>query len=245
MEKILEVKNLTKIYKNGRGIKDISFTINRGDIYGFLGPNGAGKTTVMKTISGLCQADRGEVNIFGFNAGGQFEQAMQKVGCLIESPAAYPYLSAYRNLQLAACFYDNIGNDRIDEILALVGLNDYKHEKIAQYSTGMKQRLGIASAMLPNPQLLILDEPTNGLDIEGMADIRNLILSLARDQGVTFFVSSHLAHEMELTCNRVGMINNGRLIVDGNVAELLRDHGSLEDFFIKAAQEDRRKQTDE
>lgn len=240
MDKVLEVKNLTKIYKNNRGIKDISFDIYPGDIYGFLGPNGAGKTTVMKIISGLLRADQGAVTIFGSNILNDFEKAMDRVGCIIETADSYEYMSAQKNLEMAARFYGDIKKTRIDEVLEMVGLSDYKSEKVSQYSLGMKQRLGIASAILSEPELLILDEPTNGLDIEGMADIRNMIIQLAHEQQVTFFVSSHLAHEMELICNRVGILNNGKLIKEGMVADLLQSHASLEEFFIQQAKEDRR-----
>ena len=245
MKQILEVKNLSKIYKNKRGIKDISFTVSAGDVYGFLGPNGAGKTTVMKVITGLVRADQGEVKIQGYDIQDNFEQAMAQVGCIIENPDSYDYMSAYKNLEIAARFYDDIKNTRIDEVLAMVGLSEYKNEKLEHYSMGMKQRLGIASALLSRPELLILDEPTNGLDIEGMADIRNIIVELASQQQITFFVSSHLAHEMELMCNRVGIINNGKLIKEGIVAELLKSHSSLEDFFIQETREDRRNGVDE
>jgi ABC-2 type transport system ATP-binding protein len=154
-------------------------------------------------------------------------------------------MSACQNLKMAARFYEGLSKNRIDEVLEIVGLSAYKNEKVSQFSLGMKQRLGIASAILSQPDLLILDEPTNGLDIEGMADIRNLILELAHEQQVTFFVSSHLAHEMELICNRVGILNNGKLIREGVVAQLLQSHDSLEDFFIQQAKEDRRNNVNE
>lgn len=241
MDKALEVKNLSKTYKNGRGMKDITFTVNRGEVYGILGPNGAGKTTLMKTITGLCRADQGEVKIFGFDINNQFEEAMAQVGCIIESPAAYQYLSARRNLELLAYFYKDLKASRIDEVLTMVGLSTFENDLVGKYSTGMKQRLGLAQALLSSPELLILDEPTNGLDIEGMAEVRNLILQLAREQHLTFFVSSHLAHEMELTCQRVLLINNGHPIIEGTMSEILSSHTSLEDFFIQQVQDDRRK----
>jgi ABC-2 type transport system ATP-binding protein len=239
MDKVLEVKGLTKLYKNNRGVRDISFDIYKGDVYGFLGPNGAGKTTVMKTIAGLCRPNQGEVNIFGYNIANQFEQAMGKVGCIIETADAYEYLSAYDNLKIASRFYEGIEAKRIDEVLELVGLSAYKKEKVSGFSLGMKQRLGVAGAILSRPEFLILDEPTNGLDIEGMADIRNMIISLARDQQVTFFVSSHLAHEMQLMCNRVGIINNGFLVKEGTIADILEKNASLEEFFIEQARNSR------
>lgn len=239
MDKVLEVKGLTKTYKNNRGVRDISFDIYKGDIYGFLGPNGAGKTTVMKTIVGLCKAQQGEINIFGSNIINDFEKAMSKVGCIIETAASYEYISAYDNLKIASRFYPEIDDRRIDEVLEIVGLSSYKKDKAGSFSLGMKQRLGIASAILSRPAFVILDEPMNGLDIEGMADVRNMIIRMAKEQEVTFFVSSHLAHEMEVTCNRVGILNNGLLIKEGTLADILKNHTSLEEFFIAQARSNR------
>lgn len=233
MDKILEVKNLTKLYRNDRGIKNISFTVYRGDVFGFLGPNGAGKTTVMKTITNLCHPDQGEIFLFGQDLNNHFVSSMAKVGSLIENAAAYEYLSASDNLKLVARFYKNVNEKRQDETLELVGLTKYKREKVATYSTGMKQRLGLAMAILHNPELIILDEPTNGLDIEGMHDIRNTIQQLAKEKGITFFISSHLVHEIELICNRIGIINNGEIIQEGLVQDLLVGEQSMEEFFIK------------
>lgn len=233
MDKALEVNDLTKIYNNKRGIKNISLEINQGDIYGLLGPNGAGKTTLMKIITGLSRADRGQVKIFGFNVADQFEQAMARVGCIIETAEAYEYMSGRKNLELAAGFYPHLNKTRIDEVLEMVGLAEYQSEKVENYSLGMKQRLALASAILARPELVVLDEPANGLDIEGMVQIRNMITDLAREHRVTFFISSHLAHEIELMCNRVGIINHGKLIREGIVSELLADYSSLEEFFIQ------------
>lgn len=234
MENILEVKNLTKVYKNNRGVQNISLDIYQGDVFGFLGPNGAGKTTVMKLITGLCKADQGEVRIFGLDINNNFALAMSKVGVLVESPDAYEYMSAYKNLELAARFYPEIKKTRLEEVLELVGLKKYKSDYVSSYSSGMKQRLGIAQAILSKPELVILDEPVNGLDIEGMVDMRNLIINLAREQRTTFLISSHLIHEIELICNRIGIINQGQLIKQGLVAELLTaDCASLEEYFIK------------
>lgn len=239
MDKVLEVKGLTKTYHNNRGVRDISFDIYKGDIYGFLGPNGAGKTTVMKTIVGLCKAQQGKINIFGFNITNDFEKAMSKVGCIIEAAASYEYISAYDNLKIASRFYAGIDGSRIDEVLEIVGLRSYKKDKVGSFSLGMKQRLGIASAILSRPEFVILDEPMNGLDIEGMADVRNMIIKMAKEQQVTFFVSSHLAHEMEVTCNRVGILNNGLLIKEGTLADILKNYASLEEFFIEQARSNR------
>lgn len=240
MESVLEVKNLTKVYKNARGIRNISFEVNKGDVFGFLGPNGAGKTTAMKVVTGLCRPDSGEVKIFGINTGEDFEGAMKNVGCLIEKPEAYEFMSGYGNLEMAARYYKGIGKPRLEEVLETVGLGKYAHERLGVYSLGMKQRLGLALAILSRPELVILDEPANGLDIEGMVDIRNIIQHLSREQGITFFISSHLVHEMELTCTRIGIISDGNLIATGTVNELLATHSSLEDYFMKQVEQDRR-----
>jgi ABC-type multidrug transport system, ATPase component len=242
MENILEVKGLTKLYKNGRGIKDISFEVSKGEIFGFLGPNGAGKTTTMKIITGLCRADEGSVRISGYNISEQYEKAMQKVGCIIEAPDSYEYISAYKNLELASRFYLDVNSSRINEVLSLVGLEKNKNEKVGNFSLGMKQRLGLAAAILSKPELVILDEPANGLDIEGMVDIRNIIKRLAGEYKTTFFISSHLIHEMETTCTRVGIINQGVLLKVKAVKELLEDNSSLEDYFISQVRESRGEQ---
>ena len=240
MEKILEVRGLTKLYTTNTGVIDIDFDIFKGDVYGFLGPNGAGKTTVMKIITGLIRANKGTVKIFGYDHQQQFEKAMQKVGTIIETPEAYHYMSGYQNLKLAARFYQDIGEKRIEEVLELVGLDNFKNEKVENYSLGMKQRLGIANAILSKPDLLILDEPTNGLDIEGTVEIRNLIQTLTKESETTFFISSHLSREIELICNRVGIIHQGKIIKEGLVDDILKgEQSSLETFFIKLMQENR------
>lgn len=239
-ETVLEVRRLTKLYKNHRGIRNISFEVQRGEVFGLLGPNGAGKTTAMKILTGLCRPGEGSVRIFGTDPQECFEQAMSKVGCLIEKPEAYEYMSARRNLELSSRYYPEVDTKRIDEVLEMVGLRNYAGEKVKVYSLGMKQRLGLAAALLSRPELVILDEPANGLDIEGMVDIRNLILQLSGDCGITFLVSSHLVHEMELTCSRIGILSEGELIATGTVQDLLQKHPSLEDYFIRRVREDRR-----
>lgn len=241
MEKVVEVKNLEKVYSNQRGVREINFDIYKGEIFGFLGPNGAGKTTVMKTMVGLCKADKGEVRFFGHPLFTNFKQAMEQVGCMIETADAFEYLSGYDNLKLAARFYSGLPKSRIDEVLELVGLAPYKQEKVAGYSLGMKQRLGLASAILSYPQFVILDEPANGLDVEGMVQIRELITHMAKEMGVTFMVSSHLIHEISLVCNRIAIIQNGRLIQEGRLDELIRDpEQTLEDYFLEQVRSNRR-----
>ena len=232
MEKVIEIKNLTKIYKNGRGIKDINLDINRGEIFGFLGPNGAGKTTAMKIMTGLTRQDSGEVKLFGTNISQDFEKVMKKVTCIIETAEAYPYLTAYENLRQVSRYYKDIDDKRIDKVLEVVGLNKFKNEKPKRFSLGMKQRLGIAAAILPKPQLIILDEPLNGLDVEGMIDVRNIIKKLAEDEQTTFFISSHLIHDVELTCNRIGVLFDGKILSVDYTENILNNYASLENYFV-------------
>lgn len=232
MEKVLEIKGLTKVYKNGRGIRDIDLEIYKGDIFGFLGPNGAGKTTAMKVMAGLMKADMGEVKIFGYSVNDNFEKAMQKVGCIIETAESIPYLTAYENLKQHSRYYRNIADERIDEVLKITGIFKYKDEKAEKFSLGMKQRLGIAAAILSSPELVILDEPLNGLDIEGMVEMRNLIKKLAETEKTTFFISSHLIHDVELTCNRIGIIFDGKILSVDHTENILANYASLENYFI-------------
>lgn len=241
METIVEIEGLTKTFRNKRGVWDISLNVNRGDIYGFFGPNGAGKTTVMKIMAGLSRADKGKVRLFGHEVSANYEQAMAKVGVLIETAEAYDYMSGRKNLELAARLYPGLPRGRVDEVLELVGLTGYQREKVGQYSLGMKQRLGLASAVLSKPELLILDEPTNGLDIEGMVQIREIITLLAREEQTTFFISSHLIHEMELMCNRIGILYGGKLIREGLQSELLEGRfTTLEELFLHEVKEERK-----
>lgn len=237
---VLNIQGLSKTYKNNRGIDNITLQVRRGDVYGFFGPNGAGKTTVMKIVTGLIKADRGRARLFGHDVGGHYELAMQNVGVLIEKAEAFEYMSGRKNLELAARLYPQLPKTRVDEVLELVGLSANSKEKVGHYSLGMKQRLGIASAILSRPELLILDEPTNGLDIEGMVEIRELIRRLAVEEHITFFISSHLISEMEMICNRIGIIHGGRLIREGAIGELLQASGqSLETYFVQQIRAER------
>ncbi|GFZ91437.1 ABC transporter [Paenibacillus marchantiophytorum] len=240
MTAIVEINNLTKMYKNKRGIHEVNMTVQQGDIYGFFGPNGAGKTTVMKIMTGLARPQQGQVKLFGYDVSTQYEQAMSKVGVLIETAEAFTFMSGRKNLELAARFYPGIDKQRVDEVLEIVGLTPFQREKVAGYSLGMKQRLGLAAAMLSKPELLILDEPTNGLDIEGMVQIREIILRLAREERITFLISSHLIHEMELMCNRMGIIHQGRLVREGLISELAKGSASLEEAYLREITEVRR-----
>ncbi|MBU5484518.1 ABC transporter ATP-binding protein [Clostridium sp. MSJ-11] len=232
MEKVIEINNLSKVYKNGRGIMDINLEINRGDIFGFLGPNGAGKTTAMKIMTGLIKPDSGSVKILGYSVLEQFEKAMEKVGCIIETAESYQYLTAYENLKQFSRYYKNIDDKRINEVLELTGILRFKDEKTRKFSLGMKQRLGIAAAILSRPEIVILDEPLNGLDVEGMIDMRNLIKSLAKEEKTTFFISSHLIHDVELTCSKIGVLYNGKMLNVDTTKNILNNYASLENYFI-------------
>jgi ABC-2 type transport system ATP-binding protein len=232
MEKVIEINTLTKLYINGRGIDDINLDIYQGDIFGFLGPNGAGKTTAMKVMTGLLKPDRGDVKILGYSVREEYEKAMAKVGCIIETAESYPYLSAFDNLKQMARYYPDVDYKRIDEVLELTGMLKYKKEMPRKFSLGMKQRLGLAAAILSRPQVVILDEPLNGLDVEGMIAIRKLIQHLAEQEQTTFFISSHLIHDVELTCTRIGVIYNGKMLNVENTQNILNNYATLENYFI-------------
>lgn len=231
MNAAMEITGLTKVYKNGRGISDMNLTVNQGDIFGLLGPNGAGKTTAMKLITGLLRPDRGEVKIFGADVQADIVQAMKHVGCIIETAESFPYLSAEDNLKQFARYYPQVDQSRIDECLEWTGLSKYKHEKAAKFSLGMKQRLGVAAAILSRPKLLILDEPLNGLDVEGMIAMRKLIKRMA-EEGTTFLISSHLIHDVELTCTRIGVVYGGKLVNVEYTDKILSDYSTLENYFV-------------
>ncbi|MBL4936804.1 ABC transporter ATP-binding protein [Clostridium sp. YIM B02515] len=232
MDKVIEIKNLTKVYKNGRGIKDINLDIHKGDIFGFLGPNGAGKTTAMKVMTGLVKPDSGDVKINGFSIFEDFEKAMEKVGCIVETAEAYPYLTAYENLKQFSRYYKDVDDNRIDEVLELTGILKYKNEKPRKFSLGMKQRLGISAAILGRPEVVVLDEPLNGLDVEGMISMRNIIKNLAEKERTTFFISSHLIHDVELTCTSIGVLYNGRMINVDSTKNILKNYATLENYFV-------------
>ncbi|WP_426445594.1 ABC transporter ATP-binding protein [Paenibacillus sp. S-38] len=232
MAKAIEITGLTKVYSNGRGISDLNLEIDQGDIFGFLGPNGAGKTTAMKMMAGLVKPDRGDVRIFGASVFEDYVQAMKPVGCMIETAESYPYMSANDNLKLFARFYPDVDQRRIDECLEITGMLKYKNEKSRKFSLGMKQRLGIAAAILSRPKLLILDEPLNGLDVEGMLDMRRLIKRLSAEEGTTFFISSHLIHDVELTCTRIGVVYGGKLVNVDYTSSILSNYASLENYFV-------------
>lgn len=218
---ILKAVKLNKSYGKRIVITDLDIEINKGDIYGFLGPNGAGKTTTIRMILGLIKHNSGSVVINGHNIKTNIKTAISKVGAVVEVPKFYENYSAYSNLKMTKNLYSNVPNIRINEVLELTGLSTRARDKVKTFSLGMKQRLGIARALIHNPELVILDEPTNGLDPQGMKEIRELILKLAKENNITFFISSHLLSEIEHTCNKVGIIKNGKKIVEGYVSDLL------------------------
>ena len=232
MEKVIEIKNLSKIYKNGRGITDINLDIHKGEIFGFLGPNGAGKTTAMKVMTGLIKPDSGDVKILGHSILEEYEKAMAKVGCIIETAESYLYLTAFENLRQVSRYYKNVDNERINEALELTGLLKYKDEKPKKFSLGMKQRLGIAAAILSRPEVVILDEPLNGLDVEGMIAMRKIIKNLVEKENTTFFISSHLIHDVELTCTRIGVLYDGRMLNVDSMENILNNYATLENYFV-------------
>ncbi|ULO04699.1 ABC transporter ATP-binding protein [Paenibacillus sp. 19GGS1-52] len=232
MECIAKLSGLTKEYRNGRGIRNVGLELYKGDIYGLLGPNGAGKTTLLKMMTGLIAPKQGSVTLFGHNTEQSFAAAMNKVGCMIESADFYDYVTAGQYLKSVASFYPNVQRERIQEVLEIVGLTANVKEKIRHFSTGMKQKLALAAAIMPYPELVILDEPTNGLDIEGIVLFRELVTRLSETEGITFIISSHMIHELEQLCNRVGIIYEGELVQEGNVSELLKDIPSLEQYYI-------------
>jgi ABC-2 type transport system ATP-binding protein len=232
MEKAIEIKNLSKVYKNGRGIIDINIDIHKGDIFGFLGPNSAGKTTAMKIMTGLIKPDSGDVKILGHSILEEYEEVMKKVGCIIETAESYLYLTAYENLKQVSRYYKNVDAQRIHEVLEMTGMLKYKDEKPRKFSLGMKQRLGIAAAILSRPQVIILDEPLNGLDVEGMIAMRHIIKNIVEKENATFFISSHLIHDVELTCTNIGVLYNGRMLNVDNMKNILNNYATLENYFV-------------
>ncbi len=222
MVPVISVNNLTKKFKNFTAVNNLSFTVNEGDVYGFLGQNGAGKSTTIRMLLSLIKPTTGEINIFGQSLFLHRNQILKQVGAVIEKPDLYKYLSAYQNLHIFAKMSGiKVTRELLMKQLEMVGLEERAHSKVKTFSQGMKQRLGIAAALVHNPKLILLDEPTNGLDPQGIADMRNLIMRLSKEMGKTILVSSHLLSEIEIIANRIIIINKGEKVVEGNAAELL------------------------
>jgi ABC-type multidrug transport system ATPase subunit len=221
-EKYLEFDNVTKQYENFTAVSGLSFSVNKGDIFGFLGPNGAGKSTSIRMLLSLITPTSGDIKLFGTPISKDRNSTISQVGALVEKPDFYPYLSAERNLDILARLSE-IDNrkEKIDEVLELVGLSERRYSKVKTFSQGMKQRLGIAQTLLHSPKLVVLDEPANGLDPQGQVDMRELIVRLNKEKGITIIISSHILNEVEQICNRMVIINRGKSVVEGDVAELL------------------------
>jgi ABC-2 type transport system ATP-binding protein len=226
LEKIVELKNVTKVIKGRTIIDNISFQVNKGEVFGFLGPNGAGKTTTIRMIVGLMGITSGDISVGGSSIKSDFVDAVRHIGAIVENPEMYKFLTGYQNLVHYARMAKGISKEKIAETVELVGLTDRINDKVKTYSLGMRQRLGLAQCLLHDPQVLILDEPTNGLDPAGIREIRDYVRLLAREKNLAVIVSSHLLSEMEMMCDRIGIIQNGRLINVQLVHELV--HGETE-----------------
>jgi ABC-2 type transport system ATP-binding protein len=224
LETILTINNLTKKFGYLTAVKGLTFTINKGNVYGILGPNGSGKSTTLGIV--LNVVNKTEGNFHWFDGNTTTHDALKKVGAIIERPNFYPYMSAYNNLKLV-CRIKGVDYNKIDEKLELVGLLDRKNDKFSTFSLGMKQRLAIASALLNNPEILILDEPTNGLDPQGIHQIRSLIKQIA-SQGTTILLASHLLDEVEKVCSHVVVLRKGEKLYSGPVEEMISSHGFFE-----------------
>lgn len=221
MSDVLVIRNIYKTFGRRAILSDLSLTVREGEVFGFLGPNGAGKTTTIKMILGLLSIDSGSITVAGHDVETEFEQAMQHISGIVENPDMYGYLSGYDNLRLhaRAC---GASPQRIDQAVQMVGMQNRVHDKFKTYSLGMKQRLGIAQALLHNPKILILDEPTNGLDPAGIKEMRDLLKTLAHTQGLSVLVSSHILQEMQEMCDTVCIINRGQIQFTGKTEELMQ-----------------------
>lgn len=225
---ILKTNAITKVYGNKKAISNINMRIEKGDIYGLIGRNGSGKTTLLKTISGLCFPTSGEVILFGEKTNGQSD-LLERVGVLIEAPGLYPGLTAYMNIKLKCISYGINKREYIESLLQQVGLVDVGKKKVKKFSLGMKQRLGIALALVGDPDLLLLDEPINGLDPQGIVEVRDVLLKLNKEKNITIIISSHILEELPKLVSRFGIINNGELIEEIDKDELLeKTKGRLE-----------------
>ncbi|XJZ28782.1 ABC transporter ATP-binding protein [Bacillota bacterium Lsc_1132] len=224
----LSVKNLKKTIGKKEIIKGLTFDLKEGEVFGFLGPNGAGKTTTIRMLVGLIKPTSGSIEIGGYNVQTHFTEALKNLGCIVENPELYPYLTGWDNLLHFVRMLKGVGEERINEVSELVGLTSRIHDKVKTYSLGMRQRLGIAQALLGRPKVLILDEQTNGLDPAGIREMREFIRFLAEKEGLSVLVSSHLLSEIQLLCDRVAIISKGQIIRIDSVANLLSNRERME-----------------
>lgn len=222
MTDVLSVRGLKKVIGKKTLVENISFDIKEGEVFGFLGPNGAGKTTTIRMLVGLIKPTEGSITACGFNVQTQFQRAMRQIGSIVENPELYTYLTGWENLKQFSRMLGGIPDERIMEIVKMVHLDPRIHDKVKKYSLGMKQRLGIAQALLGNPKLLILDEPTNGLDPAGIRELREFIHMLVREKKISVFISSHLLSEVQLICDRVAIIDQGNMITVATIDDLIK-----------------------
>lgn len=228
MRVIVEASGIKKRYGSVHAVDGLDFTVEQGDVFGFLGPNGAGKSTTIRMMLGLVRPSGGSVRVFGHDVWRDRVRALTKVGAIVESPGLYKYLTGKQNIELFSDMSGGVKPEAVQRILERVGLADRASDKVKNYSFGMMQRLGIAQALVCEPELVVLDEPTTGLDPQGMREVRELIQSLARDHGITVFLSSHLLYEVEQVCTKVVVIHKGKTVASGPVAELLSGRDALE-----------------
>ena len=227
---VLKCDNINKVIKKKQILNNVSFELNEGEILGFIGPNGAGKTTTIKLILGLQSITSGMVKINGYDVQKDFVHAIERVGAIVENPDFYMYLSGCKNLELVANMYKSVTKERIDEVVKLVGLENRINDKVSKYSLGMRQRLGIAQAIINKPNLLVLDEPTNGLDPEGIKELREFLVKLSKEENMAIFISSHNLAELESFCNKICIIKNGEVIENSSIEELKSE--KIDDFFF-------------
>ncbi|MFE4520590.1 ABC transporter ATP-binding protein [Cytobacillus firmus] len=222
MDTLVEIQDVTKMIKGRTIIDSVSFDVKKGEVFGFLGPNGAGKTTTIRMLVGLIGITSGDIKILGSSIKTDFEKAVSHIGAIVENPEMYKFLSGYQNLIHYARMSKGVTKEKIDETVELVGLADRIHDKVRTYSLGMRQRLGLAQCLLHDPQILVLDEPTNGLDPAGIREIRDHLRMLAREREMAVIVSSHLLSEMEMMCDRIGIIQNGKLIDVQHISDFVQ-----------------------
>jgi ABC-2 type transport system ATP-binding protein len=232
LEPIVELKSVTKVIRGRTIIDDISFVVNKGEVFGFLGPNGAGKTTTIRMMVGLMGITSGDITIAGASIKKHFTEAVGHVGAIVENPEMYKFMSGYDNLVHFSRMTNGVEKEKINEVVELVGLTERIHDKVKTYSLGMRQRLGLAQCLLHDPEVLILDEPTNGLDPAGIREIRDYLRLLAREKNMAVIVSSHLLSEMEMMCDRIGIIQNGRLVDVQLVEEFIHGADSVYEFEV-------------
>ncbi len=231
----LQIENVTKTFGKKKAVDNVSFDLFPGEVFGFLGPNGAGKTTIIKMIMGFFRPDEGTIIINGYNRKTHYEAAMSSIGGIVENPEMYNSLSARLNLKMYARLHKEVTEERISEVIEMVGLTERANDPIKKYSLGMKQRIGLAQAMLHRPKVLILDEPTNGLDPAGIHQLRDILKHLAHDEGVAVMVSSHLLSEMQLMCDRIGIINHGKLLQICSIDDLMHRAQNSSVYRIKTS----------